>query len=146
MMSNQDPSAALLRAAGLALINKTVAGAQVFSDFVQAGEARPYLLMAIEAGAERNNWLDVRDPSFNMIVRCIADVAADARTGRNQALELLNRKGVNQEFETPLDGGEDWYISSTNVEGLLQLPPYMMNNIRRYDYGFNLFVKMFQKG
>jgi hypothetical protein len=145
-MSNQDPIEALFAATGQQLINKTVAGGRVYSEYVESGVTRPYILIANQAGTERNNWRDVRDPSFNLIVRCVADVAADARMGRNQALELLNRKGVNQEFVAPLYGGDDWYISSTNAEGLIQVPPYMINNVRRFDYGFNLFVKMFQKG
>jgi hypothetical protein len=146
MMEKQDPVEAFYSAAGLRLINKTVAAARIFSEYVKDGELRPFILMTNQAGTERNNWLYVRDPAFVFVFRCVADVAADARRGREQALELLNRAGINQNLESPMDGGANWYISSTNVEGLLQMPPYMINNTRRFDYGFNLYVKMFQKG
>lgn len=85
---------------------------QQVGEVIQPRWSKPYCQVYWVAGGE-DNFLKAQDATIDLAVKCIADTQDDSFTGAAQISAALNDMGEQDDTADPLDGGDDWVITTS---------------------------------
>lgn len=133
---------AAYRAVSNRLFNVTDAGENVFVQYVPENKTRPYILLNIQAGGERNFHTRMQDPELVMLVKAVSTDPGEALDIMQVCKELLDDQG--EQDLLGLSGGNDWHLLKVMVEEHISMT-YMVGTTRIFESGFQARITMQEK-
>ena len=115
-------------------------GGRVYAYRAPSNTPRPYVVFFWSGGGERNDILDKRDGDLLLTVKAVADTLPAAMAAAGRLAELLDDAG-RFDTDTPLNGGDDWHIQTSTVEGAIDMSE-MVDGVPVYHQGFQLRLIM----
>ena len=97
---------------------------RVRQDRGASGWPYPYLVHVFSGGGERNR-LKRHDAELVFVVKAISDVAQEAAAAAQEADDLLNNHGLQDNTSDYLYGGSDWHILTVTREDYISLTEYV---------------------
>jgi hypothetical protein len=118
----------------------TAWGGRAYAYRAPAGAARPYVVYFWSGGGDRNDIFGKRDAELVLTVKAVAGALGVAMEAAGALAELLDDAG-RYDTDMPLNGGDDWVIQTSTVEGAIDMSE-LVDGVPVYHQGFQLRLIM----
>lgn len=94
---------------------------RVFYTRAPANTSRPYVVFFLSGGGARNDMVLKQDANLLVTVKVVANALPIALEAVGRLTQLLDNTGRQDNTDNFLDGGDDWLIQTTTVEGAVSM-------------------------
>lgn len=123
------------------LVDAGIWGSRVFADAAPAGVERPYCVYFVVSGGADNVRAGLRDASYVVTVKCVADDLGTSLQGAGQINAVLHDRGGGDRIQDLIQP-DGWYVMTVTADRVVHLVERFEGAVPIYHDGQQFLVVM----